>query len=94
MLKYHPSKSQFWGHRVGKLSAVQLLERSERFLREQTVPARGGEAMSTLSIGWVHDGSDALPQRVEVLRGALAATARLSQYRGAIARRGVAPRGT
>src|SRR4051812_12872963 len=59
MLKYHPPKSQLWGHRVGKLSAVQLLERSERFLREQTVPARPDTTMRTLSVAWVRNGSDA-----------------------------------
>jgi hypothetical protein len=36
MFFYMPPKSQIWGHRVGRLSSVEILERSTRFLDELT----------------------------------------------------------
>jgi hypothetical protein len=36
-ITYHPPKRQRWGHRVGRLSPLQLHERSETFLRDKTI---------------------------------------------------------
>ncbi len=36
MLRYRPPKSQSHGHRVGRLSSAQILERTQQFLREKT----------------------------------------------------------
>jgi hypothetical protein len=37
MLHYHPPKSQSYGHRVGRLTATQVVDRSLRFLDERAI---------------------------------------------------------
>ncbi len=42
-ITYMPPKGQIWGHGVGRLSAWQPFERTERFLRERTLTIDPGE---------------------------------------------------
>lgn len=55
MIRYQPPKSQVWGHQVGRLSAVELVDRCRRFLDEQCTILRLDK--SEFSLAWkpIHD---------------------------------------
>jgi len=50
MLIYRAPKSQMWGHRISRLAAIELLERSEKFLAEKTVIEKASDA--SCSVVW------------------------------------------
>lgn len=57
MIRYHPPKSQVWGHQVGRLTATEVVDRCRRFLDEQCMVVNSQP--SELTVGW-NSGRDAL----------------------------------
>ncbi|MDB5324401.1 MAG: hypothetical protein JWN40_6032 [Phycisphaerales bacterium] len=71
MLNYHPPKSQLWGHRVGRLSTLELLDRSEQFVREQMIIQTAPNANFT--VNWTSTRSLGISESVQSIRQVLLA---------------------
>ena len=70
MLSYRAPKSQMWGHRLSRLSAVDLLDRAELFLRERTIAKQ--PATAEFLVVWTPRRSPAISESIEVVRRVLA----------------------
>ena len=87
MIRYQPPKSQVWGHQVGRLTAVELVDRCRRFLDEQCTIVRLDR--SELMIGWMptHDAQvSAIAAEVEEALGPPTAADELPRDDGQIFR--------
>jgi hypothetical protein len=71
MLNYHPPKSQVWGHRVGRLSTLELFDRSAQFVREQMIIL--AEPNTQFTVDWTAVRSPEISESVESIRKVLSA---------------------
>jgi hypothetical protein len=87
MITYHPPKSQWWGHQVSRLSAVQVVERGLRFLKEK---AKIKSLLSAdLMVLWNSADSPALSHSMEKLIRTLGSPSHMNDLpglRGSISR--------
>jgi hypothetical protein len=67
MIRYTPPKSRVWGHSVNRLSASELLEKGERFLRENT-QVEGQHQRRSLTVAWTEGTEDSLTDAIDIIR--------------------------
>ena len=72
MLPYRPPRSQVWGHRVRRRSAVLLHDAAVRFLAERTHIIQSNGPL--FSIGWVPTRSPEITPLVDGVRSLIAST--------------------
>lgn len=71
MLYYRAPKSQLWGHRVGRLSAEEVLDRAEQFVRDKCTVEKS--ALASFSVIWTPCRSPQLAASVATLQSSLTA---------------------
>jgi len=79
VIKYCPPKSQIWGHRLGRLTAVQIVERGLRFLNEQSSTAEAKPA--EFIVDWSAHSDRSVSETIHAINGQLGAAAKVGDYR-------------
>ena len=70
MITYHPPKSQWWGHQVSRLSAIQVVDRGLHFLQQKT-KISNRSTTPELTVHWSSVRASALPTSMATLKNAL-----------------------
>ena len=79
MLRYSRPKSQHWGHGCDRMSAVELLGKVDRFVRDQLFVVEGPTSRRTLEAVWQSGPADALAEAVGEIRRVLPAPTQLTE---------------
>ncbi len=79
MLRYSRPKSQHWGHGCDRMSAVELLGKVDRFLRDRASVVGGPANQQTLQVVWQNTPANSLAEAVADLRSSLPAPAQMTE---------------